>query len=104
MAHANTPRGAMVNGATKGDALGAWFRNLLKGWQLPGGKSEPPTSYQLISDAPGQAGKCSSSCCSSKCQSSVGCATDAGDPFIISWAPRAAHGSLVVVMGALLVK
>jgi len=76
MAHADVAEHVLVNGTSKGEAIGAWFRAQLKRWDLSGGNWEEPSKYQLIADAPGQAGMCSRSCCDRMCSQHIGCADD----------------------------
>lgn len=73
IAHSNTPDGSSIEGVSKGQAIGAWLQKQLKGWGLLGGKWKPASAYQLISDAAGHEGKCSATCCTSKCTSTIGC-------------------------------
>lgn len=76
MSHANVPDGALVDGILKGEAIGAWFRAQLKRWDLPCGKWEETSKYQLIADAPGQAGMRSRSCCVAACSQQIGCSDE----------------------------
>jgi len=89
MGHPDVPANALVDGISKGEAIGAWFRAQLKRWDLPGGKWEEPSKYQLIADAPGQAGMCSRSCCAAACIEHIGC-SDAQSPTAAPLAPTAA--------------
>jgi len=102
MSHADVNEHVLVAGTSKGEAIGAWFRAQLKRWDLPGGNLEEPSKYQLIADAPGQAGKCSRSCCSSKCSQHIGCADDSLERTLTTRTPTATTMASSPIMLAVL--
>jgi hypothetical protein len=75
--HAVTPRSATINGQSKGDAIGAWFRTILSKWGMAGGRNEDAEKYQLLGDEFGSNMGCNPTCCSEECRLY---ATGCGEP------------------------